>query len=339
MASRKATIREVAKLAGVSPSTVSNYLNATANIAPKTAESIDKSIKELDYHPNIAARSLRRNENRQIDVLIPNINNHFYSRILGTFMDLAYEAGYSVYSYGYEYSAEREQKAIREISSNMPAAVVVFNGVDDEKLLNHLQEMDIKVIFADRKTDNFMINYVAFDNQHIFHEVLSLLKQKGYKNIGFFAEPPFLSNMRERYTSLEKAAKNAGFSFSEKNIFSRDDLCLDNLQNGYRFMSEILKKNNPESLPDAWITSSDYLAIGVLRAIEDNGYSVPDDFGVIGFDNIDIAGYTRPRLTTVEQDQVLMGKTLWKTVSKALSGSKEVKHIVLPQSLVIRQSC
>lgn len=339
MTAKKVTIRDVAKLAGISPSTVSNYLNATANIAPKTARNIEESIKTLNYRPNMAARNLRKNENRTIDVLIPNINNHFYSKILGIFMDLAYASGYSVYSYGYEYSSMREQKAIHEITSNSPAAVVVFNGVDDDAHLNRLQEMGIKVIFADRKTDNKKINYVAFDNNQIFREVFSLLKQSGYKNVGFFAEPPYLSNMRERYANLENAAKEAGFSFSKKNIFSRPDLCLDNLKNGYHFMCDILKKNSPDKLPDAWITSSDYLAIAVLRALEDNGYSIPGDFGIIGFDNIDITGYTHPRLTTVEQDQSLMGKVLWETVSNAISGSPEVKHIVLPQSLIIRQSC
>ena len=91
-------------------------------------------------------------------------------------------------------------------------------------------------------------------------------------------------------------------------------------------------------MPDAWIASSDYLAIGMMRAMNELGYRVPHDFGIIGFDNLDISGYVNPRLTTVEQNQELFGEMLWK-VTKKLVKTQENQHLVIPQKLVERESC
>lgn len=103
-------------------------------------------------------------------------------------------------------------------------------------------------------------------------------------------------------------------------------------------MKEILETHKKEELPEAWIATSDYLAVGMMRAINEKGYSIPGDFGLIGFDNIDLSGYVNPRLTTVEQNQELFGKKLWEAVKKIhQNGIRE--EIVLPQKVLMRESC
>lgn len=103
-------------------------------------------------------------------------------------------------------------------------------------------------------------------------------------------------------------------------------------------MKEILETYKKEELPEAWIATSDYLAVGMMRAINEKGYSIPGDFGLIGFDNIDLSGYVNPRLTTVEQNQELFGKKLWEAVKKIhQNGIRE--EIVLPQKVLMRESC
>ena len=128
------------------------------------------------------------------------------------------------------------------------------------------------------------------------------------------------------------------FKEPERFIFGKESLSGDKLKNGYLYMKEILETHKKEELPEAWIATSDYLAVGMMRAINEKGYSIPGDFGLIGFDNIDLSGYVNPRLTTVEQNQELFGKKLWEAVKKIhQNGIRE--EIVLPQKVLMRESC
>ena len=103
-------------------------------------------------------------------------------------------------------------------------------------------------------------------------------------------------------------------------------------------MKWLLENNDTKELPKAWIATSDYLAIGMMRAINEKGYSIPGDFGIVGFDNLDLSGYINPRLTTAEQDQELFGKKLWEVVKKMKQTGK-TEQVILPQKIIIRESC
>ena len=103
-------------------------------------------------------------------------------------------------------------------------------------------------------------------------------------------------------------------------------------------MKEILEEYPKEELPQAWIATSDYLAIGLMRAINEKGYRIPDDFGVVGYDNLELSAYVCPKLTTVSQDQKLFGEKLWEAVEH-YNRTNETIDILLPQKVVIRESC
>ena len=333
------TIKQVAEYAGVSSATVSHLMNASAPVSAETKERIMDAIRELNYVPNLMASSLRSGNGRVIQVLTPNMNNTFYTRVLSSFTDQAYQKGYYVHVFGYEYSLEREKKALANILASMSAAVIVFNGYNDEQQIKELVKQGVPVILADRDTKIEGVPYIAFDNKVIFREIIGVLKKRGYKRVGLFTEPPHLVNVKTRCFNFAAAVAENGYDFNSDDIFCRDDLCLDNLRNGCSFMKEILRTHDKNDLPDAWVTSSDVLAIGMMRAMRECGYDVPGDFGVVGFDNIDVSGYVNPRLTTVEQNQEEFGRALWSMVSKVLNRDAEIENIVLPQKLIIRESC
>ena len=151
MKKQKVTITQVAKQAGVSVGTVSNYLNRTVSVSKDRAMRIQKAIDELDYIPDSLASSLRRKKSKTIFVLTPNLRNAFYTNIISSLMEQAYKSAYEVHISSYEYSEEREKRLLRSFETCRPGTVVIiFNGYNDEKAIRRLIKKDIHVILADR---------------------------------------------------------------------------------------------------------------------------------------------------------------------------------------------
>ena len=336
---KRVTITQVAKYAGVSVGTVSNYLNGTASVSHDRAQRIQKAIDELDYIPDTLASSLRRKDSTAIHILTPHLDSAFYTSTISTLMHCAYKAGYTVHISSYEYSADIEKQQLRALESSKPGtSVIIFNGFDDQTEIRRLAKKQIHVILADRQELPGYTSSVVFDNRRAPFEIVCLLKNRNYKRIGLFTEPTKLQNIHERGEGFIEAMKFFDFSEPEHDVFSRPDLSLDKLKNGYLYMMEILESHKREELPDAWLATSDYLAFGMMRAINEKGYSIPEDFGIIGYDNIEISGYVNPRLTTVEQDQKLFGKTLWSVINEYNKTGK-FQNIELPQKIKMRGSC
>ena len=130
---KRVTITQVAERAGVTIGTVSHVINGTASISKETTKRVYDAIKELNYTPNVLAKSLRSKKNYTIGLMIPNLNNSFHSKIASVFVDRAYELGYSVQIHGYEYSLDRERRELARLEGNNIGVVIIFNGHGDEK--------------------------------------------------------------------------------------------------------------------------------------------------------------------------------------------------------------
>jgi DNA-binding LacI/PurR family transcriptional regulator len=330
---------QVAQMAEVTIGTVSHVINGTAPISAETRERVEYYIKELDYRPNIAAKSLQKKKNYSVGLMIPNLNKNFHSKIMSTFLDCAYEKGYSVQIHGYEYSLERERCELARLEDIDVGIVVIVNGYGDEPEIMSLVNKGIPVILADRSTDLPNVPFIKFDNRKVMMEMIETFKLKGYKRIGFFSEQLNLDNLQERFNSYQDALKLHGYEYNPNYVFIEEKLCLENLDNGYLYMKSLLEKRQKDELPDVWIASSDLLAVGMMHAITEKGYKIPDDMGIIGFDNIGITKHVRPKLSTVEQNQALLGERLMELVDQTYSGRKGEDSIVLEQKLILRESC
>ena len=337
--SNHVTIKHVADAAGVSVGTISNYLNGTAKVADETADRIKSAIDSLSYTPNMMASGLRKMNSHIICVLVPNMNNLFYAKACSTLTDIEFKCGYYTFAFSYDYSVEKERKVLLSLFTMMPNYVVVFNGYNDDEELSKLYKSGAKIILADRKSDNKNYYSISYDNRNAIDEVVSMLKAKKYKRIGLITEPSFFNNIAERREGFENALLNNGYTYRKEDVYSRKDLCLNNIENGYKYMNSILNKKRKEDLPDALVVTSDLLAIGVIRALNEAGWSVPGDCGIVSFDNTEMADFTVPRLTAVSQDQVLLGQSIWKIINEIDAAKKEINNIVLPQRLIMRESC
>ncbi|MGO5336005.1 LacI family DNA-binding transcriptional regulator [Bilifractor sp. LCP19S3_H10] len=335
---QKPNIKMVAQKAGVSVGSVSNYLNHSTKVSTDMAHKIENAISSLDYSPDYVAASLRRKKSTNIMVLSPNLNNTFYTKTLSTYTKLAVKNGYYIQTFGYEYSPEIERNALKRAKANKVCLVVVFNGYDDEREIDKLVSSGVPVILADRMAGKMKVNSVAFNNNDVFKEMIFLLKSKGYKRLGILTEPLTLLNLKRRYDNVKRISENNNIQCGETELFCDESLRLDNFQNGYIFMTKILEENPYEILPKCWLCSSDNLAIGALKAFKEKHYQVPDDFSIIGFDNIAFSSFVNPQLTTVDQNQQVLGEKLWEMTEITLSGDISGNEMIIPQQLVLRES-
>lgn len=336
---KRVTMKEVADLAGVTIGTVSNVINHKAVVLPQTVQKVQEAIRTLEYVPNSAARNMRLGHNRQIGMLIPNLTNNFYSGIISRFVDLADREGYTVLILGYEYSPEREKKALRSLYENNVQTIVVINGTEDEKWIRQYMSRGITFVLGDRHCDSLPgVSYVEFENKTVVADAVGYLKKRGYRRIGYLSEPLSITNIADRYEGFLRGMKLHGYLFRPEDVYISERLCLDNTQNGYMFMKEVLQRRSRDDLPDAFIISSDLQAIGVMRAIREAGYSIPRDFGIIGCDNLELSGYVDPGLTTIDQDRDMLGRKLWEMTKRRMAGI-DTENIVLEQRLIIRESC
>lgn len=335
---KNVTMKHVASKAGVTIGTVSNVINKTAPVSEPTKKKVLEVIQELNYIPNPMAQYMRSKKSRIIGMLVPNITNYFYSNTIRVFIDEAESEGYSVLILGYNYSLANEKQAIESLLKYNVEVIIIANGYDDEEYIKLIQDKNVPVILVDRYNSMDNVHCLMFDNRKVIYDVISILKDKGYETIGFVSEPLKLNNLSERYNSYVDAMQKYNLTFNQEHVYISETLRMDNVKNSYTYMSEIMNTHSKEELPSAFIFSSDLSAIGGISAIQEFGYTVPGDFGVVGCDNIDVAGYLSPRLTTINQDQKMLAKELWK-MTRACAKGEKVNNITLEQQLIMRESC
>ncbi len=325
-------------MAGVTIGTVSHVINGTAPISAATTVRVKEAIEKLNYIPNMAAQNMRRKENRQLGLLVPKLTNMFYLEMANAIMDEADKEHYTMMICSYEYSQEQERKELYNLLQNNVKTIIIVNGYDDEKYIRELVEQGIHVILADRRSDEKGISYVAYNNVATVERIVGFLKEKGYESIGFISEPLALNNLWDRFVGYKAGLEKYGYSFRQEYVHISESFRHGHAKNGYSYTRKLLSEYKKEELPSVFMVSSDMLAIGVIKAILDAGYRIPEDFGIVGCDNLEISAYLHPSLTTIRQDQMRLAKELWKQVT-AYRMRKPIQNIMLEQELVVRNSC
>jgi len=339
---KKATMKEVAKRAGVTIGTVSHVINGTAPVTIKTKENVLNVIKELNYKPNVMAQGLRRSESKMIGLLVPDITNEYYSRIARSFINSAYSDGYTVMLCGFQHDYSKEKQELDVLVDKGVDAIVVIGGSSgDEKLLKRIADWDIPIVLGDRSTKANDYATVEFDNRSMVKLLVDYLAEKGYSRIGFVTESTTeaMSNLMDRYNGYLDGMYANNLIINEKCVLIKEELKLNKIENGYKLMKDLLKGRARKELSEVFITSSDLVAMGMINAIREAGYQVPKDFGVVGYDDLSISAYFNPRLTTIRQDPNKMSSAIWMSILQLLKKENTYKpHIYLQQNLKKRDS-
>lgn len=287
------TIKDVAKLAGVSPSTVSRTLSNRIFVEEETRRKVLKAVEELNYHPSIMAKGLKEGKTYSIGFMVPDINSLFYPMVMKAVEKCAADKGYSLILMNNDESIEKEQQALNSIASRGLDGVICMSVEDEVTHLELFQsERRIPVVLINRNVSDQMSS-VSIDDEHGGYVMTKYLLDQGHTRIaGVFGSFEKL-RFRARYNGCKKAMEEYGIKDFQKYFLYN----VDSIEEAYYRTKELL---SGEDRPTAIFAAMDILAIGIYSGISNSGLKIPEDISVVGFDNILMSQYMLPPLTTYQ---------------------------------------
>lgn len=327
------TIKDVAKMAGISISTVSRVVNNSKPVSSEIRDRVLQIIRETGYVPNPVARSLVMKKSQLIGVLVPDISNLFISELLNGIEEICKMYEYDVLlcnSYG---ETEEELKYINLLKSKQVAGVVFVSWKLDKLCVDALSESGIPAAYISKNAQDFDVYSVRINHKEASYEMTKYLLEKGRRRIAFFRTSVDDSiEDSERFKGYKEALEEAGLQI-DSSIVLQGDRSGDS---GYALALRLIEEDN---LPSAIFASGDEMAIGVIGALMDKGIRIPEEVAVVGYDDIRMASMMRPTLTTIHQPIYDIGAVSVRMVVKLINEEAiEKKVTVLPYSLVERQS-
>jgi DNA-binding LacI/PurR family transcriptional regulator len=288
----KSDIRDVAARARVSIATVSRAINRIPTVDARLAERVWKAVDELGYFPNTQARALVSGKSKLIGLIVSEITNPFFPELIQEFEQVAVERGYEILiaSTNHERS-KMEQCTRRMLERKVDGVAVMTFGIED-LLFEHFGANNIPVVFIDAAPSRPLSSVLAVDYRAGIYEGVQHLAVLGHREIGFISGPLRLRSAVARRDAFLDCMRSAGIKPKPQWIIEGDHT----LNGGYDAMQKVL---GLPKWPTAMMCSNDMTAIGVQHALFEAKLKVPDDFSLIGFDDIHLTEYTIPPLTTV----------------------------------------
>jgi LacI family transcriptional regulator len=327
-----ATIREVAESAGVSYATVSHVINNTRVVTQETRERVLAAMAALNYRPNALARSLRQGKTNTLGLVLPDSANPFFAEISRSIEDAAFKKGYSVFLCNTELDTQRELFYVDVLSKKQVDGIIFVAAGDQADSLDFLLRENMPVVMIDRDLPNVEVDAVLTDHQLGGYLATHHLIELGHKRIACIAGPSSITPSAERITGYRKALEEAGLPCDE-NLILRGDY---HAQSGMEITQLILKM---DPRPTAIFALNDLMALGALRAAAEAGYSVPRDLAVVGYDDLELARFTTPPLTTIAQPKKEIGaQAVTLLVDQMTRKNRVPNRVVLAPALIIRRS-
>lgn len=326
-----ATIRDVAEQAGVSIATVSRVLNKQTPVSPATRKKVEQAIKQLNYQPNYLGRNLRRSETRIILLVLQNISNSFYSKVIKGIEDLGHKYGYSVLICNTDSEPERERSFLDLLVNRLVDGVILMEPEVDSEELTEIGK-DYPIVQCCEYKEGAVVPHISIDNIAAGHTAVNHLIKLGHKRIGMISAYNRLLSALQREEGYKRALAEAGIEF-DPNLIKYGSY---GFTGGLRACKEFLKM---EEKPTAVFAVSDITAIGAIKAIKEEGLKIPEDIAVVGFDNTSIASMYDPQLTTISQPRYDLGKISMEILLQLIEGkSLASKDLYLEHELIIRES-
>jgi len=328
------TLEEIAKLAGVSRSTVSRVINEDPNVSEAARSNVLKVVQEVGYQPNAAARSLASNRSNTISVVIPRpvstvFTEPFFVSMLQSITEVCNDNGYHVILSMVD--PTREQSSYyRSLSSLMLDGVILFSGFIDDPLIPQLERDDIPFVVVGRHPKLPDASFVDVDNVQSSAMATRHLLDLGRQRLATITGPMSMPVGIDRHTGFMQAAEQADMYVPDARIVEGDFGRLS----GYEGMKNLLPHK-----PDSVVIASDLMAVGAMLAIRESGLSIPDDIAVVGFDDAPIAAYSEPPLTTIRQSFGDLGRNAASMLLKLINEEEAGPiHTIIPTELIVRAS-
>lgn len=330
----KISLKKIADICGVSVATVSRVINQNGRFSPETGERVRRVIEEYNYHPNQIAKGLRTNRLNSVGVVVPDITNEFFASIVRALQNRLFAEGYSCLIFNTDESKEIELQCIANLKAlNISSVVFVNSKCRTKELLN----WDIPVFYVDREPDASFKGensiFLSSDHEEGGYLAGRELARCGCRTVGCVTALEDASVTRLRSAGFFRACREFGLELSQDLIFSPGEV---SFQSGYDIIHRALQEGKRF---DGLFCETDWLAIGALSALLEQGIAVPEQVQLVGFDDITAARTARRPLTTVHQPSAQIGMQLAELILSTMSGcSLTQREIKLPVHLVRRDT-
>lgn len=329
------TIDDVAKLAGVSIATVSRVANNNGNVTTKTGRRVLEAMKELNYHPNKFARGLAGRHADGIGVVIQNFADPFFGMVLRGIESVTKKHNLQITVASANRSSQDELKAIEFLRKQHYNVVILTTSVLSDSELLELSKQGSEFIHIGRYLPDFAEWCVYLDDIHGGELATNYLIAQGHTRIAHIGFPNSHQHQNARLIGYRRALEKAGLPYSEEWVIEPQDF---DQTSALHTTENFLKRNEPFT---AMFASTDVMALGAYKALQRAGLKIPEDISLIGYDDIDLASFLSPPLTTIKQPIQEMSTAAARLAIRYLKGqtgsTEEVMHQFTP-SLVVRES-
>ena len=334
MARSQVTIRNVANLAGVSHQTVSRVINNSERVSPSTRQRVENAIKELDYRPNAIARSMAKGYTHTLGCISPNLTNYIFSSMIECAQIEARNQNFFLLT-GCASSADDVPPLLDEMLNRRVDGLLVLNPRDDTRYLHLLPliEEGMPVVYLKNSPKEELVSSVCADDEGGGYQATQYLLELGHTNIAIITGPENEECTQDRLKGYRQALSEADIN-EEKTLIIKGDWSADS---GEKAIQQLLTSKTPFT---AVFAQNDRMAVGSIRALRDAGLRVPQDVSVIGYDDIPLASFFDPPLTTIRQPMDEFGRHGAQLLIEAIKNKKYIpKQVRLNTQIVKRNSC
>ncbi len=326
------TMRDVAQQAGVSISTVSHVVNNSRNVSEDARSRVLLAMQMLDYKPNALAQNLRRQQTFTIGMIVPDIANPFFAEIARGIEDASFEQDHSVILCNTDGDIGKQATHTDLLIKNQAAGILFVAAGISTELVEGLQARRVPLVVVDREVPGVRVDTVLTNHLQGGRLATQYLFDLGHRRIACISGGSDLSPSAERLTGYEQVLQENGL-LMEESLVVRGDFQYDS---GYRAMQQLLTLADR---PTAVFACNDLMAIGAISAATEGGLRVPQDLSIVGFDDVRLASFTNPPLTTIAQPKYEIGVVaLEMLLARAQNLAAPARLVRLDTELIVRRS-
>lgn len=327
------TIKDVAKKANVSITTVSKIINGKADdISKSTIERVQSVIDELNYKPNRLARSMILKKTKTVGLIIPDVQNPFFTKMVRGAEDAANEREYNIFFCNTDDDIGKEISYMNMLIEKSVDGIVLVGAAHRDKIKEKEMELKLPIVTVDRDVNFENIDAtVSVDNFIGAYEAVKHLIGLGHKEIVYISGSLGIKPTKDRMSGYVKALEDSGFKLDDNNIYHGDYTS--------EFGEEIVNKIVGLENKTAIFCGNDMIALGVLKSLKRKGIRVPEDISIVGYDDIDLVSLISPELTTISQPSYELGKKSMNVLIDIIEKENEyLEDTILETNLIIRES-
>lgn len=326
------TIKDIARAAGVSHSTVSRALADSPLIRTETKARIRRLADQMGYSPSAIGRGLRTRRTATVGLVVTTIADPFIAEVVQGIEDTALGHHYNAILSASQSEPERELKSVRTLREKRVDAIIVTSSRLGSLYMDHLRELGVPIVLINNQHGGDYTHSVLIDNAKGGEMAGRYLVGLGHERVAYVAGPVWAHASSQRLAGLRRALRTQGLRLGAEWVLEGNGRA----EGGVEAANELLRRNLPVS---AIFCYNDMTAVGVLAALRRAGKRVPDDLSVIGFDDVAIVAHMEPPLTTVAQPKYELGRRAMEMALALINGQSDVRDVVLMPALVERGSC